>query len=411
MKKNWFWRMACIVVVGILLTLVFTAYMERQESEYVYEKIEKMIPGERELLKYGLEDEGLFYVPEVIGMSGLILLVCGAMIFECVQYKKEQNQRIEELERYCERILEGKDTLDLRDNEEGQFSILKNQVHDLTVMLKEQNESLERNKREMERMIADISHQLKTPITSLNMINEILYMELPGEKKAEFLDNMQKDLMKIEWLIKTVLQMAKLDSNTLVLEKEKVSAAELSQEIQEYFTIFCEVNESRIRIEGAENLTFFCDRKWTKEAIQNIVKNGMEHGGKKIILRWEENTLYTMLQIEDDGEGIEREELPHIFERFYKTKQSKENSLGLGLAFAKSIMLHQNGDIRVKSKKGMGTVFTLKFYKNLLHSSCTKDDMSIGHGEESHRRVTSVTYNEDRKKEEQYGNFKSRKFV
>ena len=109
MKKNWFWRMACIVVVGILLTLVFTAYMERQESEYVYEKIEKMIPGERELLKYGLEDEGLFYVPEVIGMSGLILLVCGAMIFECVQYKKEQNQRIEELERYCERILEGKE--------------------------------------------------------------------------------------------------------------------------------------------------------------------------------------------------------------------------------------------------------------------------------------------------------------
>lgn len=357
--------MICIGTIGVLFTLAFTAYMEKQESEYVYEKIEKMIPGEKELLKYGLEGENLLYVPEVVGMTGAMLCVFGAMGFVCVRYKKEQDQRIVELERYCEQILEGGVTLDLRDNEEGQFSILKNQVHDLTVMLQEQNQSLERNKKEMERMIADISHQLKTPITSLNMINEILYMELPAEKKAEFLDNMQKDLLKIEWLVKTVLQMAKLDSNTLVLEREKVFAASISREIQEYFTIFCEVNESRIRIEGAENLTVFCDRKWTKEAVQNIVKNGIEHGGKEIVLRWEDNMLYTMLQIEDDGEGMEREELPHIFERFYRTKESKENSLGLGLAFAKSIMMHQNGDIRVKSKKGVGTVFTLKFYKNL----------------------------------------------
>ena len=364
-KRVWYWWIGGIVALGIALSVVLSVAIEAKENQWVYEKMEALIPGEEELKKYGMEEASFFYLPEIVGMAGIMCLVCGGMAALCMRYQKEQDAKITELERYCEEILEGNYALKLQDNEEGEFSILKNRVHDLTIMLKEQNDALQQQKLQMEQMIADISHQLKTPITSLNMIHEILYMELGEEQKIEFLDNMQKDLMKIEWLVKAVLNMAKLDSRTLVLEKEEVRACELSQEIQHYFAVFCEVHEKEIRVTGAEKLVFRCDKKWTKEAIQNIIKNAMEHGGKQVVLRWEENALYTMLRIEDDGDGIEKEDIPHIFERFYKAKHSKEDSLGLGLAFAKSIMEHQNGEIRVKSKKGIGTVFTLKFYKNL----------------------------------------------
>ena len=363
-KKVFYGWIACIVTIGILLSVILGFTVESKKNQYLYKKIEAVIPGEKELKKHGIESESLFFAPQILAMTGVICFVCCGMGILCIKYTKKQDKKIEEMKEYCEKILKGNYSLDLRDNEEGQFSILKNKVYDITVMLNEQNYYLEQNKKGMEQMIADISHQLKTPITSLNMIHEILYMDLPEEKKIEFLDNMQKDLMKIEWLVKAVLNMAKLDSNTLKLTREEVQAAEFSREVEEHFHIFCEVNGCEIRVEGEREIQFLCDRKWTKEAVNNIVKNAMEHGAKMITLHWETNALYTMLQIADDGEGIEKKDLPHIFERFYRTKDSKEDSLGLGLAFAKSIMVHQNGDIRVRSKRGKGTVFTLKFYKN-----------------------------------------------
>ena len=364
-KKTLYGWTACIVAVGVLFALLLGLYTEEREMEYVYEKVGEIISDEEELEKYGMEAKHLFYWPKMLAFGGGISVVCFGMVILCIMYTKGQDQKIREMERYCEEILDGNETLDLRDNEEGQFSILKNKVHDITMMLREQNQSLEQNKKEMEQMIADISHQLKTPITSLNMIHDILYMDLPAEKKAEFLDNMQKDLMKIEWLVKTVLNMAKLDSGSLELEKREEKATEFSKEVQEHFKVFCEVNGSEILTEQAEGITLLCDRKWTREAVNNIVKNAIEHGAKQVKLCWESNVLYTKLTIADDGEGIDREELPHIFERFYRTKNSKEDSLGLGLAFAKSIILHQDGEITVQSKKGVGTTFFIKFYKNL----------------------------------------------
>ncbi len=470
-KKTLYGGTACIAAVGIVCSLLLGFYTEERKTEYIYEKVGEIISDEEELEKYGMEAKHLFYWPEMLAVSGEIGVVCIGMVILCIKYTKGQDQKIREMERYCEEILDGNETLDLRDNEEGQFSILKNKVHDITMMLREQNQSLEKNKKEMEQMIADISHQLKTPITSLNMIHDILYMDLPEDKKAEFLDNMQKDLIKIEWLVKTVLHMAKLDSGSLELEKreekatefskevqehfkvfcevngseilteqaegitllcdrkwtreareEKATefskevqehfkvfcevngseilteqaegitllcdrkwtreavnnmATEFSKEVQEHFKVFCEVNGSEILTEQAEGITLLCDRKWTREAVNNIVKNAIEHGAKQVKLCWESNVLYTKLTITDDGEGIDREELPHIFERFYRTKNSKEDSLGLGLAFAKSIILHQNGEIKVQSKKGVGTTFHIfeRFYRT---KNSKEDSLGLG---------------------------------
>ena len=302
------------------------------------------------------------------GVTGILFLVCAGCVGIFLYAMKRQRKQIEELEQYCEEVLQETATLDLRDNEEGRFSLLKNKVYDITVLLREKNQLLEKNKKETERLIADISHQLKTPITSLRMTNEILYMDMSSEKRMRFLDNMQADLLKIEWFVKTILNLAKLDSKTLTLKREETMAAELSEKMIDSFKIFCEVSGCRIASSGEEDITLWCDKKWLLEALHNILKNALEHGAAHIALLWSENNLYTKLEITDDGEGIEKEELPHIFERFYKMKGSGEDSMGLGMAFTKSMIAYQNGEVKVKSKKDEGTTFIVKIYKMISKS-------------------------------------------
>lgn len=372
-KKTLCVWMGGIALIGVLMAFALGAGMEKQRSRRTYELTEQLLETtgkfeeqDMEILKrYGIGEDKFIHIPFLLGITGNMIAVCGAMILLSLYYARSQNRKISEMEQYCEGILHGNYALDLRDNEEGQFSILKNKVYDITVMLNEKNRYLEQNKKETEKLIADISHQLKTPITSLNMINELLYMDLQEEKKAEFLDNMQKDLMRIEWFVKTILNLARLDSGTLALKREAVEVSELSEEIVNHFQIFCEVNGCEIHVSHAEGISLLCDRKWTKEAINNLVKNAIEHGAKQIAMDWERNYLYTKLNVTDDGEGIEEEEIPHIFERFYRTKNSKADSLGLGLAFCKSIIENQDGEIKVRSKKGEGTTFTIKIYQNL----------------------------------------------
>lgn len=293
-----------------------------------------------------------------IGIVGIILVY--------TIYIRKQNQKLKNLDNYCKEILKGNYVLDLKEEDESDFSKLKNDIYDMTIMLKEKNGLLEKNNKDIEKLIADISHQLKTPLTSLNLINDILYTDLPEEKKIEFLDSSQKELEKINWLIKTVLNIAKLDSKTLILAKNNENAYNLCLEVKNNFKAMCEIHHANIEIVSNKEETINCDKKWTIEAMNNIVKNAIEHGAKNITIKIEENTIYTKIIIRDNGEGIDKEDLGHIFDRFYKAKNSKESSLGIGLAFCKSIIRNQDGDIRVKSSKNekdTWTEFTIKLYK------------------------------------------------
>lgn len=375
-KKRWVVCILFTVLAGTALLGIADIYMERKRSADIYRRMEYYLElSEKDgltdrkenseiLRRYGMERHSFISMPFIAVSAGIMMAAGAAMAVFTFCYIREQDRKISDMEQYCEHILNGEETLDLEENEEGQFSILRNKVYDITVMLKEKNRYLEQNKKETERLIADISHQLKTPVTSLNMINELLYLDLPEAKRIETLDMMQKDLQRIEWFVKMILNLAKIDSGTLVLKREEVSAAVLSEEIRQYFQIFCESSGSEITVSGAQDITVLCDRKWMKEAVNNLVKNAIEHGAKRISLDWESNYLYTQLNVTDDGEGIAKEELPHIFERFYKTKNSKADSVGLGLAFCRSIIENQDGEIRVRSRKGEGTVFTIKIYRN-----------------------------------------------
>ena len=151
-----------------------------------------------------------------------------------------------------------------------------------------------------------------------------------------------------------------------ILAKNNENAYNLCLEVKNNFKAMCEIHHADIEIVSNKEETINCDKKWTIEAMNNIVKNAIEHGAKSITIKIEENTIYTKIIIRDNGEGIDKEDLGHIFDRFYKAKNSKESSLGIGLAFCKSIIRNQDGDIRVKSskkEKDTWTEFTIKLYK------------------------------------------------
>ena len=392
-----------IVTVIILLTIFTIYYIQKKynESMYIYTNqviakiVEKYPEQEEEIIKdifiedntnlnvnnvenilkkYGFNEDNIavsnnnfeviskliiiFSILFVVGVLGIVLIY--------TIYLRKQNQKLKDLDMYCKEILKGNYLLDLKEQDESDCGRLKNDIYDMTIMLKEKNSLLEKNNKDIEKLIADISHQLKTPLTSLNLINDILYTDLPEEKKKEFLDNSQKELEKINWLIKTVLNIAKLDSKPLIIDKKDENAYNLCLEIKNNFKAMCETNQVNIEILSNKEEIVNCDRKWTIEAISNIVKNSIEHHAKTITIKIEENAMYTKMSIRDDGEGIAKKDLGHIFDRFYKAENSKESSLGIGLAFCKSIIRNQDGDIRVKSskkEKDTWTEFIIKLYK------------------------------------------------
>lgn len=323
------------------------------------------------LSKYGLDTSNID-IPnspiDILKDNSLLLTIIFSIstisiAFIFIYYQKKQVNDIKKLDEYCKKIIKGEGALELKSEDESLESVLKNNIYDMTMLLKETNNNLNNNNKGFEKLIADISHQLKTPLTSLSLLNDLLYTDLPEDKKKEFLDASSKELDKIRWLIKTLLNIAKLDSKTLVLKKDNNNAEEMLKEIQNNFKAMCEAYNANITVKADKYCNIYCDKKWTLEAISNIIKNAIEHNSKNINIQVEENRIFTQIQISDDGEGISKKDINHIFERFYKSENSKENSIGLGLAFCKSIINNQDGEIKVESKKNMGTRFIIKLYK------------------------------------------------
>ncbi len=309
---------------------------------------------------FNIDKEIIYIIITIISTIILIIVIIAIN-------NKYQNKKIREIDNYCREILKGNYEIHLEEEKEGTLSILRDDIYKMTIKLREKNTQLEKNNKDTEKLIQDISHQLKTPLTSLNLINDILAEEVTTKKGKEFLQSSANELEKINWLIKTLLNIAKLDSKTLILTKEENNCYTLLEEVKTNLNSIAKIHNCKIEIKSKKTEKIICDKKWTKEAISNIVKNAIEHDAKNITLEVLENKLYTQINIKDDGEGIDKNDLGHIFERFYKSKNSKQDSLGLGLAFSKSIILNQAGDIKVKStqeKRNRGTTFFIKLYKS-----------------------------------------------
>ncbi|TCJ02323.1 sensor histidine kinase [Cytobacillus praedii] len=294
--------------------------------------------------------------------SGL-LIVC-SLLFTCWRYRE-----IEKLSSYLRQITSGNYSLDVRDNQEGELSILKNDIYKVTLMLSEQKSLLKRDKVLLTDAISDISHQLKTPLTSMLMMADLLNdAKLPVVKRTEFIHSIRLQLERMEWLVSSLLKLSKIDAGTVEFKKDRITVKKLIEKAVEAVMIPMDIKEQMLLIEGEEKASFIGDLNWTCEAIINILKNCVEHTptGGVISISFSENVLFTEILITDNGEGIPKEDIPYIFNRFYKGKNAGEDSVGIGLAMAHSIFKSQNGDIHVKSKQNKGTQFQLKFYKQIV---------------------------------------------
>ncbi|MGE8205926.1 sensor histidine kinase [Heyndrickxia sp. NPDC080065] len=290
-----------------------------------------------------------------------VLLITCCFIFTLWRYKE-----IEKLSGYLRKIGGGDYTLDVRDNQEGELSILKSNIYKVTVMLSEQKSLLQKDKIHLTDAISDISHQLKTPVTSMMVMADLLSdEELPSGKRKEFTHNIHNQLERIEWLVSSLLKLSKIDAGTVVFKNERIPVNKLIHESLQAVLIPMDIKEQKISIEGDDTICFTGDLKWTSEALINILKNCVEHTqeGGLITIAFSENALFTEILISDNGSGISKEDIPYIFNRFYKGKNAGEDSVGIGLAMANSIINSQNGDIEIKSEQGEGTQFRIKFYK------------------------------------------------
>ncbi|MFS0781247.1 sensor histidine kinase [Bacillus sp. 1P06AnD] len=276
---------------------------------------------------------------------------------------------IEKLTGYLHRIEGGDYSLDIRDNEEGELSILKNEIYKLTLMLTERELSVTKDNTQLTDAISDISHQLKSPLTSMMVMADLLSgTDLPAGKRKEFTRHIQIQLERMEWLVSSLLKLAKLDAGAVDFKREPIEVKKLIQQALEPLLIPIDIKGQNILVKGEEKVSFYGDFKWTTEAIVNILKNGVEHTreGGTIEVCFTENALYTELAIKDKGEGISKEDLPYIFKRFHKGRNAAEGSIGIGLSLAYSIITRQNGVIDVSSVIGSGTEFRIKFYKQAI---------------------------------------------
>lgn len=297
----------------------------------------------------------------LVGFSGL--LAAGIYLgTEAYRYR-----RLQKLSRDLDALLAGGDPLPIRAYDEGELSILANQIQKMTLRLTESAEAVKADKVFLADALADISHQLRTPLTAMNLTAAMLRSpELATRKRIELTGELRNLLDRIDWLVETLLKISKLDAGTVKLAKERVCVRELISRASAPVAIPMELRDQSLAV-CCGNEQFTGDLVWSAEALGNILKNCMEHtpAGGRITVTAQETALYTQLEIQDTGPGFAPEDIPHLFERFYKGSNAAENSYGIGLALARTIIASQNGTVQAVNGS-VGAKFVIKFYKQVI---------------------------------------------
>ena len=315
----------------------------------------------------------IIYSSAVIGILNLAIVVIW-LVSRIIQKRK-----IDGITKYIREINNKNYELKIKENAEDELSNLRNELYKITLMLKEEAENSKKDKKFLAKSLSDISHQIKTPLTSISiMLDEIKDDEnMDDETKQRFIFEISRQVEQISFLTIALLKLSKLDSGTVEFEKSKYKLDELVQnaiknleiplEIKniQVETNFEKVNENKEEINNEVATEIIGDYRWTLEAVTNIIKNCIEHSKEhtKLYIQIRVTNVYTELIIRDEGEGIDDKDLKHIFERFYKGKNSSENSFGIGLALSKTILEKQNASISCSSTLHKGTTFKIYFYE------------------------------------------------
>ena len=364
--------------IAALLGGVVEAYPETSEEALiqVLNGQRSTESGEKTLEKYGvfLDEASLVFSGPESSFNGLQMclnLLFFIALFSLLAvfffYLSRRQDRIFTLCRYMEELSRGNYELDIQDSSDDELSGLKSEVYKLTVIFREQAQHAAANRQTLADSVADISHQLKTPLTSVMVLVDNLSenMDMDEITRHRFLSEISKQISGITWLVATLLKLSRLDAGVIQLESKSLQVRELAEEVCEKLEMNAEWNQVEFRLHIPDTVSISGDLQWLSEALLNIVKNAIEHSPAESVVKLtaEENDVYTQMTVHNVGEMIPEEEQKHLFERFYRGGSAKADSAGIGLALAKEIIIRHGGYISVESDKEEGTTFFIKFLK------------------------------------------------
>lgn len=295
--------------------------------------------------------------------AGLLCLAFAAVLGVLFgRFTAARYNRLADLADELDRLLHEEDRLFVADAEEGELAILESQLGKLTLRLREQNDALKREKVYLADSLADIAHQLRTPLTSVNLVFTLLKDELDPARRRALLREGTALLAQMDWLLTTLLKISRLDAGVVALRCAPVPLAALADTAAEPLRIPLELHDIALDVQIPPTAAWQGDRLWLAEAVRNILKNCMEHtpDGGRIELKCDDNPLFTALTIHDSGPGFDEAELPYLFDRFYRGKGGGPG-YGIGLALAQSIITRQGGTITARNAPEGGAVFIVRF--------------------------------------------------
>lgn len=362
----------------------FISYtIDKVKSEYpnvdinnLIQKLNEEIPEnvDKTLYKYGIDIEKMpailtyetIYQRNLLITSGMIIILYIFLLIIYLMDSYHKNKEIRLIIKTIQDINQGNYNLKLNNRVEGDLSILNDEVYKTTIMLQEKAEKSLKSKEELKDSIANISHQIKTPLTSiLIMVDNLIEEEINPKLQKEFLIDIRNQIEKMNFLIVALLKLSRFDANVIEFKKDIINIKQLLFSVSKNVDVLANSKDISLHIIGNNSDSFIGDYEWEKEALTNIVKNCIEHTEehKNIYINYVENHFYAKLEIVDEGIGMDKDEVKRIFERFYKGKNSNSNSIGIGLALAKEIIEKDNGSIKVTSILKKGTKFTIKYFK------------------------------------------------
>ena len=331
--------------------------------------------GDKNILNdYGinLEKDSVIVENESIFCRGFVLsvILCILFLFAFIlilyQEEREKTKKVNEITGYLNEITTGNYRLDIDDNTEDELSLLKSDIYKITVLLREQAENSLADKMAVKDSISDISHQLKTPLTSIMIMTDLLAEDsgMDVEQRREFIDEIRVQTLRMNFQVQSLLKLTKFDANTIVFSRKAVSAEDIIMEAIRNVDAIVKEREIELDLSLNANKTIMCDSRWQTEAIMNILKNACENSpkGSRIVISSDSNPVYTEIVIRDYGKGMSQSDRQHIFDRFYKGENSSEESCGIGMSLAKTIIEKDGGTISLRSEKDRGTEFTIKYF-------------------------------------------------
>lgn len=360
--------------IASIIDVIQSKYPEISTDEIISILNSEKIPQNNSLKKYGIDLEKNTVILENNKINNkfikieIILLITTSisLLIVFILYERKQDKEIDKITKYLEAINDKNYTLKIDENSEEELSILKNELYKVTVMLRENASNTLKDKINLKRALEDISHQLKTPLTSILIIldNLIDNPEMDYQTRVEFLHDLKRETTRIQSLIQSILKLSKFDSNTIQFIKQDIYLKQIVDEAIKNTGSLADLKNIKINVEGNKKIKLNCDLLWQIEAITNILKNCIEHSKEntQIDIKYNSNSVYSYITITDYGEGISKEDLPHIFERFYRGKNSSNESIGIGLSLSKTIIESNNGIVSVESNSDK-TTFIIKYFK------------------------------------------------